>query len=330
MLNALLPSLTDLSARAIPLVLATAVAVELPAQNLVVNGSFEDTVNCDIPTQCTLLKASHWYNPTTSTPDLYDQDQDRQCGYIIPTEGMVYMPPEDGTRMAGAFFWDGPFGGPTRDYLATRLTGDLIAGASYEVRLWYTRNRLFQSAVDHIGVWFGSDSLFEPTYGPLSVVPQVKLRDPNSQYLVDGDDWTQLVDTFTAQGGERWMAIGNFDPQDSLHGIVADPSAAASNCYYYLDNVELRELPMVHVPEVDLPSVHWTIGGMAIHWNAKQGPVAVEVLDAAGRLVQGRTIGFVQGRGFLSMEALPKGLYLLRLHSGHKAAVVKFVKEEGE
>jgi hypothetical protein len=308
-----------------------ALAATATAQvDLIPNGSFEDTVNCNIPTQCTLLKALHWYNPTSSTPDLYDQDQDRQCGYIIPADDMVYMPPEDGARMAGAFFWDGPFGGPNRDYLAIKLTQALDAGASYEVRLWYARNRLFQSAIDHIGAWFGSDSLFLPTYGPINVVPQVKLRGLNSQYLMEGDVWTQLVDSFMAQGGERWMVIGNFDPQDSLHGTIADPTAPYSNCYYYLDDVALRELPLVHVPEVDLPAVHWTIGGVAIDWNGAQGQATVEVLDAAGRLVQGRSVGFVQGHGDLPLEALLRGLYLLCLRNGQKAAVVKFVKDEGE
>ena len=49
-------------------------------QNLVPNGSFEDTVDCYVTTQCLLLEAVHWRNPNLATPDLYDCDTVRVCG----------------------------------------------------------------------------------------------------------------------------------------------------------------------------------------------------------------------------------------------------------
>src|SRR5690606_15031506 len=114
-----------------------ALAAMATAQNLVPNPSFEDTVNCSVPTQCTLLKAQHWFSPTLSSPDLVDQDTARLCGYAIPGVGTGYLPPKAGFRMAGEYFWDGPFGGPAREYMMTPLIEDLTQGAEYQISLWY-------------------------------------------------------------------------------------------------------------------------------------------------------------------------------------------------
>jgi len=329
MLKALLPSLTNLATRAIPLAFVAALAVKATAQNLVVNGSFEDTVNCGTPAQCTLLKARYWYNPTLSTPDLYDADTIRQCGYVFQSGDVDFMPPEAGYRMAGFYFWDGPFGGSEREYIATQLSQPLSSGADYEVSLWYVRHRAFQAAVDHIGIWFGNDSLFEPIYGPLSVIPQLKLRDPSSEYLIEGYEWTRLIDTLTAQGGERWLVIGNFEPQDSLHGIIADPGAPHTNCYYYIDDVEMRLLANTSISEVGSPSVRWIGGDIQVHWDGVKGPREAELLDAGGRLVL-RTTVTLEHQDNMPMGTLAKGLYVLHLRCAGTEAVVRFVKMEGE
>jgi len=330
MLKSFLLFLTNLATRAIPLALVAALAVEATAQNLVVNGSFEDTVNCEIPTQCTLLKASDWYNPTQSTPDLYDADTVRQCGYMIQSAGMVYMPPKQGLRMAGFYFWDGPFGGSEREYIATELSQPLTPGTNYEVGLWYVRNRAFQAAVDHVGIWLGYDSLFMPTFDRLNVIPQLKLRDPLSEYLTESHEWTQLVDTLTAQGGERWLVIGNFDSQDSLHGILAEPEALFSNCYYYIDNVMVRSLTGTSVPEIGMPSVNWNSGGLQVRWSGTRGPLQVDVFSAGGCLVHRANVPLEADQAELAMVPLAKGLYVLRFRCANKEAVVKFVKMEGE
>ncbi|MFZ1333309.1 MAG: hypothetical protein WAR83_14030, partial [Flavobacteriales bacterium] len=78
------------------------------AQNLVPNPSFEDTMNCDIETQCMLLKAAEWYNPNTGTPDLFDADLDRSCGIPLDALPVTSDPePRTGLRMTGALQWFG-------------------------------------------------------------------------------------------------------------------------------------------------------------------------------------------------------------------------------
>lgn len=329
MLNALLPSFDNSTVYTIPLVMAAALAGKATAQNLVQNPSFEDTVNCGVPTQCTLLKSAHWFNPTLSTPDVWDADTARQCGYAIPDPGMGYMLPEDGSRMAGLYFWDGPFGGDSREYIQSKLQDGLLEGSTYQVSLRYVRNPAFGSAVDHIGVWLGGDSLHESTIGPMDLVPQIKLRDPNNPYLINGSDWTQLVDTFSAVGGEQWLIIGNFDPQDSVHAIVADPDAAYANCYYYIDDLVLQALHGAGVATHGKPSAWWDGSNMVISAMNWHGAVVMDVLDAAGRLLVRSTISFTNGRAMTPMDQLATGIYLLRLQGARNTTVVRMVKGEG-
>jgi len=329
MLNALLSSLTNNAARAIPLAAAATLAAMATAQNLVPNPSFEDTVDCSTPTQCTLLKATQWYNPTISTPDVWDADTTRLCGYDIRTQGVGQMQPPEGARMAGGYFWDGPSGGPTRDYMLTRLTEELAPGAAYQVSLWYVRNAAFGSAVDHVGVWLGNDSIHEPTWGPMGLVPQVRLRDPNIEYLTNGTQWTQLVDTFTAIGGERWLIIGNFDPQDSIQAIVANPAAPYSNCYYYIDQVAVEALHGAGIREIANAAAYWDGRNLVLHAEGFSGTVTVDVLDALGRQVYRSEAGFSGGKAEVPMDHYPRGLYVVRMRCGQREAVVKFVKGEG-
>lgn len=329
MLKALLLSLAaEASAKAALTLTTLALAGMATAQNLVVNGSFEDTVNCAVPTQCTLLKAEHWYNPNLATPDLFDADLDRLCGYAMdPSQPTTFMEPYDGMRLAGAYFWYP--NGNTREYLMGQLSEGLQPGAEYEVSVGYARRRPHQYAVDHIAVWIGHDSLFENTTGRLDVLPQVKLRDPFSTYLVSGDAWTQLTDTFTAVGGERWVVIGNFDAQDSVNGVLADATGLYSNCYYYIDSVVVRAISATNIPEIAKPSVWCSGHGVQIHWNNHHGPVEVHLLDAAGRSVQRVAVEMNNGHANMPLPALRSGVYLMQLRVANEEVVVKFVKEEG-
>lgn len=312
------------------LLMNLALAVMATAQNLVPNGSFEDTVNCSTSTQCTLLKAEHWFNPNLATPDLFDCDLDRACGSPMgPGQGAAFMLSSDGDRHAGAYFWYGPNSSTAREYMMTRIPDGLLAGVAYEVSLWYTRRKPHQYAVDHIGLWVGHDSIFEATVGWLNVTPKVKLRDPYSMYLGNGDMWTQLVDTLVAAGGEQWMVIGNFDPADSVVGILADPSGIYQNCYYYIDDVTITPVGPTTVADLVAPLAWWNGSGLSMRWPVADGPVRFELFDSTGRLLHRSVTTFSSAKAEQITPVLASGVYLVEVQARGYRSVVRFVKEEG-
>lgn len=312
------------------LLMNLALAVMATAQNLVPNGSFEDTTSCELPTQCTLLKASHWYNPNTATPDLYDCDLDRGCGSPMdPDIGTAYQPSFDGLRHAGAFFWYGSGGGNTRDYMMTRLSGAMESGGSYRVELSYSRRRFYhQLAIDHIGVWFGMDSLFEPQPDRLDVTAQVRLRDADSSYLAVGGEWAMLADTFVAQGGEQWMVIGNFDVAGSVDGIVAEPTGIQLSCYYFIDAVSVTPLEPTGIADQGL-AVYWNGSAIAILSQGSRDIDRVVLYSASGQLLYQR-LGRLTGPWIeWTLPELADGLYLLVAETRSGRLARKFIKGEG-
>lgn len=299
--------------KALFLSLTLALAVMATAQtNLVPNGSFEDTVNCDMFTQCSLLKAEYWRNPNLSTPDVYDCDLDRLCGQAMDpfnSPSGFYHPAFEGDRFSGGYYWYGPGSSNTREYLMVQLTEAMEAGLAYEVGLHYLLPTRFRFAVDHIGVWFGQDSLFQGTPNWLNVNPQVKLRDPVAEYLAEAT-WTALVDTFMAQGGETWMVIGNFDVAEAVSGSTVNPDALDPYAYYFIDlvRVELLDKPQAIADLIG----GWQGTTLWLSWTKGSRPDIVELFDLAGCRVFSSQDGMSERDARWDLPSLANGIYLVR------------------
>ena len=318
MLKALLLSLMKLALAA----MATA------QTNLVLNGSFEDTVDCTVPMASVLPKAAYWLNPTSATPDLFDCDLERECGYGMDVPYWNgFMLSQDGLRHAGLYLWDGP--GPnslTRDYIMGELLEPLAPGVNYEVSLWYASRRPHQYGVDHIGVWFGTEAVQEATIGPMSLVPQLRLRDPDHPYLGESEVWTRLVDTLEALGGERWMVIGNFDPVGQVDGSLVNPDGLYGTCYYYVDNVVVRPLEPNGIGELRRPRLWWNGQSWQVSGLLHEGVVTLEVYNMLGALMHRQRATSEGDRLLLAYDPPSTGTYVLSISWANVRTTVSFIK----
>jgi len=303
MLKALLLSLISLALAA----MATA------QTNLVLNGSFEDTVLCTGPYQNSLLTAVGWYNPNTATPDVWDCDLDRNCGNgMFPTgsNAPYFQLSHDGDRHAGIYLMLTP-NGTSREYLMTKMTSPMLAGSAYEVSLWQVRRR-FRYAIDHIGVWFGQDSLFEATPNWLSVTPQIRLRHPESPFLLEGFVWEQLADTFVATGGEQWMVIGNFDPLGTVDFIDLSPDGSpVSYAYHFIDQVAVEPIDKETGIPLPLLNAVWQRDGLLLQWPAEFRAEQLQLFDARGRLVYAEWLPSSGGTHHVAWRPGSDGVYLV-------------------
>lgn len=329
MLKALLLLLMKLALRAMALAALLALAGMAMAQtNLVLNGSFEDTVDCAVPMASQLPKANHWYNPTNATPDLYDCDMERECGYTMDLPYWNgFMLSQDGLRHSGFYPWDGPFATlDGREYMMVELSDVLVAGETYEVSLWYALRRPFQYGVDHIGVWFGSEAVQEDTIGPISLVPQIRLEDPDNAHLGESETWTRLVDTLVAQGGERWLVIGNFDPIALVDGSLVNPNGFESSCYYYVDNVVVRLLQPNGIGELKRPKLWWNGQAWQVSGLVHEGEVTLEVYNMLGALVHRQRVTTEGDRLVLAYDPPIAGSYFLSVSWANGRMTVRFIK----
>lgn len=296
--------------------------------NLVLNGSFEDTVDCTVPMESVLPKAAHWYNPTGASPDLFDCDLGRECGYAMDYPYWNgFMLSQDGTRHAGFYPWDGPHPNSyVREFIMGELAQPLEPGMSYEVSLWYASRRPHQYGVDHIGVWFGAEAVQEDTIGPMSLVPQLRLRDPENYYMGESEVWTQLIDTLIAQGGERWMVIGNFDPVGQVDGALVNPNGLYGTCYYYVDNVVVRPLEPNSIAERGGPMLWWNGYAWQVNGLPHNGAVTLEVYDMLGAVVHRERVMPGSDRLILAYDPPSTGSYVLSISWANGRSTVRFIK----
>jgi gliding motility-associated-like protein len=221
----------------------------LHAQNLVPNASFENFSSC--PTdQGQLAKAVPWFSPTYYST-LPMSDIFNVCAPPPPV-GMSGVPlnatgfqyPRTGNGYAGEAVFDN-YGDESRDYISVKLDSALEAGKSYCVNYYLSlsdydttiqQNGGSTYAIDCMGVYLSNTALHLNTYYAIPVTPQ--LVNPLGNFLADTVNWMLVSGTYTAQGGEQYITIGNF--KDNAHTDFIRISYSHSLlAYYYIDDVSV-------------------------------------------------------------------------------------------
>lgn len=209
--------------------------------NLVPNSGFEDTLNCN--NFWGYLMGSPWFTPTNCTPDYYyglsptcafgSSAVQNAAGFQLPLDGIAYV----GIYLAMPVI---SFIG-TRDYICTQLSDSLIATKEYYLEFHVSRANKYYLATDDIGAYVSSQIPINTGCSYLPYQPQVENLQGN--IITDSLNWTKISGVFTAQGGEKYITIGNF--KDSLNTTIIDAdngNGEYNNSYYYIDKVSL--IPM--------------------------------------------------------------------------------------
>lgn len=222
----------------------------LPAsgQNLVPNGSFEEITSCpDDVAQ--LSKIKFFFNPNLGSPDLM-----ASCALSpkvsVPKNGAGYQKPQNGLNYAHFGFSHDLY----LEYISVPLNKALENSKLYQIHYYLSLADHSPMATDKIGVLF---SINKPKYlftSPIPDHPQV-VSTPGLVFN-DTTNWTEVVDTFQAAGGEKYITIGQFFHLDSLKTYHFD-NGSHLGALYYIDNVSLYELkltPTVTIPNVFTPN----------------------------------------------------------------------------
>ncbi len=211
-------------------------------QNLVPNPSFEDTTGC--PHWLGNFFAEDWYAPTWGSPDLFHTCSTGQLG--VPQNIFGWQHPKTGKAYAGwhASSFSGSNG---REYIHCQLIQPLEAGAKYEVSFWISRADSATIACDNIGAYFSTAPVSASNASNLPYTPQVV--SPANNPITDAINWVQVIDTFTAIGGEYYLTIGVFTDDMNTNwtlvngGWVGEP-------YYYTDDVSVIKVIATAIDEI--------------------------------------------------------------------------------
>lgn len=199
----------------------------LGAQNLVPNGSFEDKIQC--PYNISQIDfARFWFQPfqNGSSTDY----SNKTC----PFQPCIF--PRTGFSVAGIHCFEGPASAEWREYIEGTLINPLDSGKSYCVSFHVKLTSLSNYAIDCIGMFFSKDSVrFIAPPMLYDTIPQIK--NPSNSFLFDTTNWMKIFGSFTANGGEKFITIGNFyNNFNTNYSVLSQP---IERSYYWVDDISV-------------------------------------------------------------------------------------------
>jgi hypothetical protein len=238
-------------------------------QNLIANGSFENTINnydCSGSYANYQISAPVFGAPFidswlgVQSPDYFNTScfspSPYQYGYGTPANGAGEIYPKTGIAYSGFIVF--AIQGEYKEFVFQHLSSPLISGKSYCLSFYVSRADRNQYAIKNIGAYLSATipSSNSPTTNYFNFIPQVENQ---SGFITDTTQWTQIQGCFTANGGEQYITIGNFNYNvntDTLYVGTNNPDPNYANplydySYYYIDDVSLYEQTSVGMHYLD-------------------------------------------------------------------------------
>lgn len=237
-------TLRSFALRLFSLILVSA-SQPLPAQNLVLNGSFEDYITCpgSYSRNPSEFRVNSWRALTLGSPDYFNTCNEGDAG--VPYNWAGVSDAADGYGYVGIYtYMHQPK--EYREYLHTKLVEGLIKDSLYQIEFRYKLSSYSKYATDRIGVLL-SDSLAVARHDrPLNIGPGVLIMKDSALTLETGS-WEVARAQYRAKGNERFLTIGNFASNEETRTYyirfrpVAEPMLEHS-AYYYIDGVVVKPM----------------------------------------------------------------------------------------
>jgi hypothetical protein len=306
-------------------------SLNLKAQNLVYNPGFEEYSSC--PEGVQFNNCTGWFNPMNpqdqqnipsvyTTPDIYNTCTSNQpVIFSVPSNWVGFQYPLTGNSYAGIYVGQKSAipdsADLLRDYTEGTLISPLISGKTYCVS-WYVSKADNWPGLysDRIGAYFSVDSLiFKPTIiTGLYLTPHIE--NPENNFITDTTKWIKISGIYTAQGGERFITIGNFYNQANTHYIINDPNNTVA-VYLYVDNVTVEECE-VGIEETPTPPTYLypnpTTNTVTLSYTFKQA-TTIEVYSINGACLLKQPIQAGTQNPIVDVSNLANGLYVVRAYT---------------
>jgi len=205
-------------------------------QNLVNNGGFEE-VKGKVKRPGSIAMAEGWTSATGVNADLFVDT--KEPGFGTPDNLYGTENAKDGSNYAGivAFSYGDKI---PRSYLQTRLTTPLKKGQKYCISYHVSLAEGSKYAVNQMGMYFAKKQY--ETDSKASLIEEAQHKSFKINNAVFG--WDKICDTYLAEGGEKFLILGNFNSNENIKneknkpskGIKVEPLIAA---YYYIDDVSV-------------------------------------------------------------------------------------------
>jgi len=220
------------------------------SQNLVPNPSFEYYSACpDMLGQINVV--SSWINPTQAgSPDYYNRCSSSSIVSIpLQTVGQYtsFQNPHSGNAYVAIVTY-GTNVQNEREYIQTTLMSSLINGSCYYVNFYINEVDCSGLACNNIGIYFSTNAVNNSGSALLLNYP-AQIKKFNNPIIKDTLNWVLVSGIYTANGGEQYITIGNFDTDQTTDTITYNSFALnKSEPYYYIDDVSVIPVDSLNMP----------------------------------------------------------------------------------
>ncbi len=225
------------------------------AQNLIPNPSFEET-NVAIKKMKHEMQnfgiLSDW-KALTNTPDAHHPITSQvNFSHKAPNflQQFGTQAPRTGESKVGLYITSNN----TKESIITKLNNPLKAGKYYYFHMYVSlgEGKVSNSCTSSIG------SYFTARIPRITETSTYELHIESSEMICDTNEWTKVCGVYKAKGTEKYISLGYFSDTPNGKSLKGGPFVDA---YYYIDDVELREMQDVQGVAVD------DICNMALDFN---------------------------------------------------------------
>jgi hypothetical protein len=196
-----------------------------------------------------ICKATPWfqpYNPNESpsssgcggsSTDFY-----HQCADELPffMNDFCFQFPNTGSGFSGIVpLWMN--NDNYREYLEVKLINELKINKNYCVSWYSNMGEISRFGCNNIGALFTQDSVFQ--INPWERIIRNTIVE-NNEILTDTLNWNLFYKEFKASGGEQFMTVGNFRP-DNENLVTSTLNTNSAWAYYLFDDFGVYELPEI-------------------------------------------------------------------------------------
>ncbi|MEI2758773.1 MAG: T9SS type A sorting domain-containing protein [Bacteroidia bacterium] len=300
------------------------------AQNLVLNPSFEDTIAC---TGTYAMQCKYWYWATYGSPDYFSEQPDIFCGTSpVPLSNVGFQYARTGIAYVGlAPFFTTIFPSYVnrREYIGGILSDTLKQGHEYCISFYVSVADGMKYVIDGMGLYLSVDSAVDYTINTnLSFIPQIS--NPSGNIIYDTLNWVQISGTYIANGGEKYLTIGNF--KDDANTMIDSTSSTANSAYYFIDDVSVIDCT-VGINEVndnkDVGRLYPNPANTVVYYEnelAADESGKIKLMDMLGKEI--KEYNLTKGSNLISIPVsdLSKGIYMVKVEiTGRNNEIVKLI-----
>lgn len=221
------------------------------SQNIVTNPGFEQFRICPTMANDKLVSGfqllPRWYTVSEASPDYFNScSKNEQVG--VPKNFAGNMKARTGNGYIGLILKCDPYiyqGSPHyTEHIQNRLSTALKKDRYYCFEIWMSHGKNSTVAARDFGVYFSKERITFPN--PPDTLPRAHIQYEGDDYISKSGQWVPLRGVYKAQGGERYLTIGNFIPWvPKRHVRIRNASSQADLrefAYYIFDDVSLVEV----------------------------------------------------------------------------------------